>query len=168
MDSYQILINQLTTLDQRNQSDCIEKLLINIVKSFAKEVQANYAKYFINNCLIVNGSEPFTAYSKPSKEVRKIVNEFINENVEVKSVEKTKCELYTDSFDFRPFFGPGLAKLPTCDRSGGLSGDVAKWNWDELYINPGFDGERFESGHVKPVSQTIETQTETIEEPVNS
>lgn len=130
-------MNSKSKLEHRNQPNSIESLLISIVKSFASELQANYAKYFVNNCLIVNGSEPFEGYSKSSKEVRKLVNDYIVENVQVKGVEKTRCDQYLDSFQFRPFFGPGLLKLPVCDRSGELSGDVAVWNWDSLYINPG-------------------------------
>jgi hypothetical protein len=144
MDCYRILVNSEIPQEQRNSQDSIEALLISIIKSFSSEVQTNYAKYFVSNCLIVNGAPPFEGYSKSTQQVRTIVNDYISNNVEVKSVEKTKAQQYDDSFDFRPFFGPGLLKLPVCDRAGQLSGDVAKWNWDDLYINSGFDGERFE------------------------
>ena len=170
MDSYQISVDQKMPEEQRSKLDSIEMLLISILRSFATGFQANYAKYFVNNCLIVNGSEPFEGYSKSSQEVRNIVNAFIVENIEEKKTEKTKCELYVDSFEFRPFFGPGLNKLPICDRSGELSGDIAKWNWDELYINPGFDSEKFTKTVPLPkiIPMTVSAQTETIEENIQT
>ena len=141
-DQYAILVNQELSEDVRSAPSAVETLFKSVIDTFASSLQSNYCKYFVNNSIIIDGGKAF-ANTTSSNELSSRLNKYIASSIEESQVEKSKCELYTESFNFRPFFGEGINKLPKCDRGGELSGGLATWNWDDLYINPGMESEVF-------------------------
>ena len=135
--SISIVANQTRAAEEEKDA---EALLKEVIEFLGPELEFNYCKYFVNNCLIIDGGESFEGDKAKENEFREKLNQFISEKIEPKPEEKTDFENYAESFEFRPFFGDGLEKLPVYDKGSD------HWNWDELYINPGMDSEVFKSG----------------------
>lgn len=103
----------------------IVKSVLDVVKNV---VSANYAKYFVNNLLIVDGGKNIPS-GEESQKFRKEAYEFIDKEIHKESVEKTKMQQYLENFEMRPFYGEGLEKLPKYVK------ETESYNWDDLYIN---------------------------------
>ena len=140
---YYILVNEEICLEAKSNTNAVYNLVVDVIDSFAKNLQSNYCKYFVSNCFIIDGGAAFSDDKNLSDQTRALLIKHITEHVQETQNEKNTVDLYTESFNFRPFFGEGLNKLPRCDRSGELSGNVANWDWDSLYINPGMESEVF-------------------------
>jgi len=115
----------------------VKDLIINLLRSVGGQIESNYCKYFVNNCFIVDKLEAFGGDKVSEETTRNELRDYINANIELKPKEKTEIEKYSDSFAFRPFFGEALQKLPKYTKEND------HWDWDELYINPGLDSEKF-------------------------
>lgn len=141
-------------IDEKSPSE----ILKGVIELIGGEMESNYCKYFVNNCLIIDGLEAFGGEKSEQEIVRKELNELITEMVSEKKIKKTVCESYEESFDFRPFFGDGLKKLPKYD------GDTERWDWDEIYINPGMDSEKFVPEVGEKEEAEVEEENEEITE----
>lgn len=91
-------------------------------------VSCNYAKYFVNNCIIVNASSTFES-EDAKKKCRETCYSFIEDNIKVPELEKSAFDQYLENFELRPFYGPALLKLPKWQP------EVERYDWDDLYIN---------------------------------
>lgn len=142
---FTIGVNKVVPEGERNTEKAIVATLKSIFANFGEDLKPEYFRYFLNNCFNSNGAK-MTENGKNGQidDIHTEISSYFQEKTQNSSQsDKTNIEKYTESFNFRPFFGEGLKKLPKCDRSGKLSGDVATWNWDEMYINPGMDSEVF-------------------------
>lgn len=135
-DQISIGINPENTSDIFSSPSEVLKSVIDLTGS---DLESNYCKYFINNCLIIDGLEGFEGEKSKQEEARKELYEYIEEKISQKFIKKSVVECYQESFDFRPFFGEGLRKLPKYNPNND------HWDWDEIYINPGMDSEKFTS-----------------------
>ena len=119
-------------------------LIRGVLGFVGKEIESNYCKYFVNNCLILDKGAAFKGDKELEAKCRAELNSFVDKEIGVKKVEKTEVDLYTESFDFRPFFGEGLIKLPKYEK------EANHWDWDDLYINPGMKSEVFRPKEEEP------------------
>lgn len=112
-------------------------LIKEVIELTSGDLESNYSKYFVNNCLIVDALKAFGGEKVKQEEARRSLYEFIDKQVAEKKIKKSEGQKYEESFDFRPFFGEGVSKLPKLEK------DTGRWDWDEIYINPGMDSETF-------------------------
>ena len=133
-----ILINSQAPGEEgdRDPIECIKSVL-ELTGNF---LESNYCKYFVNNCLIIDGGEAFGGDNSKQNEARSLLNKFISDKIAEEKIKKSGWEHYEDSFDFRPFFGDGVLKLPEKKE-----GTLDQWDWDHIYINPGLDSEKFKT-----------------------
>lgn len=103
-------------------------IICNALSAIGQLVSCNYAKYFANNCVIVNASAAFES-EEAKKKCREDCYRFIEENIKVPEPEKSPFEQYLSNFNLRPFYGPALLKLP------GWRPEVERYDWEDLYIN---------------------------------
>ena len=108
-----------------------QSLLENVIKLFGDFFEAGYLRYFVNNCLITDQGEAFENDKNKEREVRANLYSFIRDHVVKLQPPLKEWEAYEESFPLRPFFGEGLLKLPKYEANN------KKFNWDDLYINPG-------------------------------
>ena len=103
-------------------------VICNALSAVGQLVSSHYAKYFANNCIIVNASSAFE-----SEEAKKLCREscysFVEANIQLPEPEKSAFDQYLENFDLRPFYGPALLQLPTWQP------EVERYDWDHLYIN---------------------------------
>ena len=114
---------QISTLQTEKTIEAVVTLLEN-VKDL---VSVNYAKYFVNNLMIVNAD--VFSNDEIKKICRQKTNSFIDANIKINEPEKTPFDQYMSNFNIRPFYGEALTKLPKHNES------TDKFDWDELYIN---------------------------------
>lgn len=103
-------------------------LLSEVLDTVKEDVGCNYAKYFVNNNLIVNGDDMFGEKEGSSK-VRSELYAFIDDKIKKKVEAKTQVQEYLDNFGLRPFYGPAIHKLPVYKK------EFQRYDWDEMYIN---------------------------------
>jgi hypothetical protein len=102
--------------------------LTDVLETVQDDVGCNYAKYFVNNNLIVNDEDTFDQ-KEDSAKVRSALYAFINEKIKKKAEVKTQVQEYLDNFGLRPFYGSAVQKLPVYKR------EIDRFDWDEMYIN---------------------------------
>jgi hypothetical protein len=105
-------------------------IVCNALAAVSQLVSCNYAKYFVNNCIIVNASSAFEA-EEAKKKCREDCYRFIEEQIRVPEPEKSSFDQYLDNFNLRPFYGPALPRLPKWQP------EVERFDWDDFYINAG-------------------------------
>lgn len=97
---------------------------------------AYYVRYFVNNCLTVDGGKNISAEELPK--VKETLNQLIDQNYTLAAETQDKVSVYMDNFGFRPFTGVRLLELPVPkgeEQGGG-------YDWDHLYKDPELSAEQ--------------------------
>ncbi len=105
------------------------RIICSALSSIGQLVSCNYAKYFSNNCIIVNASVAGFESEEAKKKCREDCYRFIEEHIKVSEPEKSSFEQYLANFNLRPFYGPSLLKLPK------WKPEVERFDWEDLYVN---------------------------------
>jgi hypothetical protein len=96
----------------------------------------HYMRYFVNNCLTVDGGKNVT--KEEANKIRQTLSELIKQNYSSTEVKETSSSVYVDNFGLRPFTGSRLKALPTAkpeEEGGGYS-------WDHLYTDAELSAEQ--------------------------
>jgi hypothetical protein len=103
--------------------------LESVVMLLHEHASPHYMRYFVNNCLTVDGGKNVT--KEETVQIRQTLSQLISQNYLTVEVKKDSATAYVDNFALRPFTGVRLKELPTPkpeEQGGGYS-------WDNLYTD---------------------------------
>lgn len=101
--------------------------IIETLQVVGDSISHNYAKAFLNNCILVNDKSFPTREDKD--QARAAGYKYIVENLKPADPPKDIVKDYMDNFPLRPFTGEAVKQLPKYKQ------ETDTFDWDDLYIN---------------------------------
>lgn len=116
-----------STESSHDPAEIAKKILVRVLEAVKDKITCTYSKYFVNNSLIVEEGAFVDKDMIPK--LRAELYTYINAEIKKEVEMKTQIQEYLDNFEFRPFYGAAIMKLPK------YKSELDRFDWDDLYIN---------------------------------